>query len=111
MQSQPRKESGKFDRSSTDPWINTAPRGKPAGARVSRSMGVSPLSSSLGTRVWQRSPDPPVSRIFIVFSPVRLVSAGPTLVPWLAQTGDSRLRTRGVESLQHHGRQSRVAVA
>src|SRR5208282_6761882 len=38
------------------------------GARTSRMTGVSPLSSNLGTRVWPRSPDPPVISTFMVFS-------------------------------------------
>ena len=67
MQSQPRNIPVSFERSRTDPSINTAPLCKCGGARTSRMTGVSPWSSNLGTRVWPRFPDPPVSSTFIVF--------------------------------------------
>src|SRR6516225_9745202 len=67
MQSQPRKISVNFERSRTEPSMNTAPSLKGGGARTSRRIGVSPRSSSLGTRVYPRFPDPPVSSTFTVF--------------------------------------------
>src|SRR6516164_8668080 len=74
MQSQPRNLSVSFERSRTDPSVNTAPSFKGDGrARTSRMTGVSPLSSSLGTSVWPRFPDPPVSSTFMVFSPASRV--------------------------------------
>jgi hypothetical protein len=65
MQSQPRNMPVSFDRSGTDPSTNSAPFFKSRGARTSRMTGVSPLSSSLGMRVWTRFPDPPVRSTFI----------------------------------------------
>src|SRR5262249_39237097 len=69
MQSQPRKISVNFKRSRTDPSMNSTPLFRCGGARTSRMTGVSPLSSSLGTRVCPRFPDPPVNSTFMVFSP------------------------------------------
>src|ERR1700730_14864070 len=61
MQSQPRNISVSLGRSRMDPSINTAPFFKSRGGRTARMTGVSPLSSNLGTSVWPRFPDPPVS--------------------------------------------------
>src|ERR1700756_2337835 len=61
MQSQPRNISVNLERSRTDPSMNTARSFKIAGARTSRMTGVSPFSTSLGTRACPRFPDPPVS--------------------------------------------------
>src|ERR1700738_4754036 len=66
MQSQPRNISVSFGRSRMEPSINTAPFCKCSGARISKIIGVSPLSSSFGTRAWPRFPDPPVRSTFIV---------------------------------------------
>jgi hypothetical protein len=52
--------------------MNTAPSFKGGGARTSRRSGVSPLSSSLGTRVCPRFPDPPFSSTFMVFPDLHL---------------------------------------
>ena len=69
MQSQPRNIPVSFERSKTDPSMNSAPLFRCGGARTSRMTGVSPRSSSLGARVCPRFPDPPVSSTFMVFSP------------------------------------------
>src|ERR1700737_1100298 len=61
-----------------DPSINTASFFKSRGARTSRMTGVSPWSSSMGTRVWPRFPAPPVSSTFMTFSPVYRSSTGNT---------------------------------
>jgi hypothetical protein len=53
--SQPRNISVNFERSRTDPSMNTAPSFNRGGARTSKMTGVSPLPSSLGTR----APDSP----------------------------------------------------
>src|ERR1700730_5160821 len=66
MQSQARNISVSFDRSRIDPSIKSAPFFNSRGARTSRITGVSPWSSTLGTRVWPRFPDPPVSSTFRV---------------------------------------------
>src|SRR5215471_13939737 len=69
MQSHPRDISASSGRAKMEPSINSAPSCNCRGARTSRMTGVLPRPSSLGTRVWPRFPDPPVSSTFIPFSP------------------------------------------
>src|SRR6202043_2263347 len=76
MQTHPRNVSVSFGRSRMDPSTNSAPFFRSRGARTSRMTGVSPRSSNLGTRVWPRFPDPPVSSTFITFSPIYPRCAG-----------------------------------
>jgi hypothetical protein len=63
-----RNISANFERSRMDPSMNKTPSFKLGGARTSRMTGVSPFSSSLGTRACPRFPDPPVSSTLMAFS-------------------------------------------
>src|SRR5215469_131886 len=81
MQSQPRIVSVTVERSRTDPSMNTVPSLKSGDARTSRMIGVSPLSSNLGTRPCPRFPDPPVSSTFMILSPTYICSGWPPPLP------------------------------
>src|SRR6516164_4486614 len=81
MQSQPRNIWVSFGRSKTDASMNSVPLLRCGGARTSRMTGVSPLSSSLGTRACPRFPDPPVSTTFIILSSTYICSGWPPPLP------------------------------